>query len=70
MKTTPWYPGTVKPVRVGVYERWYPLSNEAFFSFWTGKFWRAGTKNINATFYERESDFQNFKWRGLTEKAR
>ena len=64
MKTTPWYPGTVKPVRVGFYEREYPSGEVIWQCFWNGRIW------INPWNPPQHSEFQNLQWRGLTEKAR
>ena len=71
MKTTPWFPGDVKPVRVGVYHRAGRVRGQYLFSYWNGDYWcclavdagRAaalGRSRISST-------FQRIKWRGLTE---
>ena len=69
MKTTPWFPGDVKPVRVGVYQR----SGHGLhpFSYWDGLHWcRSTTSPKDAEAFGRrhvQSIFQTIKWRGLTE---
>lgn len=62
MKKTDWYPGDLRPVRVG----WYEVKNH-FVSrrpqkfFWDGYVWRA---NPIAQYHY---SFQKHAWRGLTE---
>ena len=69
MKTTPWFPGDVKPVRVGVYER-RGQSRNRLFSNWNGVAWGilAVCPFTAARLGERiRSNYQRLKWRGLTE---
>lgn len=67
MKLTPWYPGDVKPVRVGVYERLYYDGERTCFSRFDGASWRAGWAGI----YRAQDDwwprssYQDLPWRGL-----
>lgn len=65
MKLTPWFPGTVKPVRPGVYQRivWCRRT----YSFWDGQHWHAGTESPKpARYVDRLSDFQaSAQWRGI-----
>jgi hypothetical protein len=60
-KLTPWYPATVKPVRVGWYEYTGWGLSVRFFDrrYWTGKGWRFS--------WERRSysGLQGDEWRGL-----
>lgn len=64
-KRTPWYPGDVKPVRRGWYERFYSQSPELIQRwFWNGRLWMYTTFNgqfVTAVYQDRP-------WRGLTEK--
>lgn len=68
-KLTPWYPGDVKPVRVGVYERCHAHGNR--FSYWDGEYWcgwaqspQAAKENMGSHSFE-----QYTPWRGLKEQA-
>ena len=64
-KLTPWYPGHVKPTRVGVYETDSRGSLYRCFQFWNGIEWhRAHTTVEKAAESECVSMFQNDKWRG------
>jgi hypothetical protein len=70
---TEWYPGSIKPVRPGVYERKYsfyrascaPLS-KSYYSRFDGTCWYAGlrTSELGAVCYFRSAD-QDLPWRGL-----
>ena len=68
MKVTDWFPGDVKPVRRGVYERDYRNGGIAF-AMWNGRRWMykgdTPTEAFNETMQSRNS---NLKWRGLAEK--
>ena len=66
-KLTPWFPGSVKPVHVGVYQRtWKSLP----FSFWDGRQWLlAGYEKRDAMGHSNiPSSAQSVPWRGLSEK--
>ena len=66
MKLTEWYPGTVKPVRKGVYQRLNPLTGNTVYSNWTGKYWHAYTDRLFDAKNRKElSQFQNLAWRGV-----
>ena len=58
---TPWYPGTIKPVRVGWYEVEL-LENDIHLDWWDGKRWKSDPTAY--PYYKREQD--NYPWRGLT----
>lgn len=65
MKLTEWFPGDVKPVRVGVYER-----NALFYlnySYWDGSVWGQlrGTPTDAWLDRRKASLWQNFEWRGV-----
>lgn len=69
MKLTDWYPGGVKPVRPGVYERDYALPGEkrpllAFCMF--DGFWRTGLGDKERAASDIGlSDYQALPWRGV-----
>ena len=69
MTKTDWYPGTTKPVRVGVYERNLRDMERIVFSLWDGKEWRT---NEYTTMFANNAHFgshyQNLMWRGLTKR--
>lgn len=65
MKKTPWFDGSVKPVRVGVYERTFG-SGETHFSKWDGKRWNQFGNLLYASRQMNASGWQNLPWRGLT----
>ena len=71
MKTTPWFTGDVKPVRVGLYQRQGTSRGCYLYSYWNGAYWccmatdlshaqELGRMNV-------QSMFKSLKWRGLTE---
>ena len=66
LKLTPWFDGSIKPVRAGVYETSYGRSGYAYFD---GKRWGW----VNATVEQASKDqdtngaFQRKRWRGLAE---
>lgn len=73
MKTTQWFPGHVKPVRVGVYERLYDEGRElesVIFCRFDGVRWFVCSRIAEyAATQTVESGFQgSMKWRGLTTK--
>ncbi len=70
MKTTPWYPGTVKPVRVGLYQRDYGREGN-YFCRWDGKVWYCGHYHTQIAAVDGDrSFFQDIPWRGLTKEAK
>ena len=66
-KTTKWFPGTVKPVHVGLYQR--RLVFGGMWSWWNGKVWCGwgGTEEIAARNGKEGymSSVQDARWRGL-----
>lgn len=67
MKLTDWFPGDIKPIRVGIYERRY--SESINFSKWNGEYWSFGYYSVDLA-NERGhylSQYQNLPWRGLAE---
>ena len=55
-KVTPWYPGTMKPVHIGPYERRYSGHSLTYKCTWTGIEW---------FFMGRRSIYQALQWRGI-----
>lgn len=74
MKLTPWYPGHVKPVRVGVYERDYaenPKSSRPRFCYWDGAAWGCyGMTKDNAKNFSLASAAQSLPWRGIAKEPK
>lgn len=66
-KLTPWYPGDVKPVRIGVYRREYPNQKLPRYCLWDGARWHwcAATTQDAEGEGEYISANQNLRWRGL-----
>lgn len=64
MKTTEWFPLSIDPVRIGTYEVWEDGVGIVGKMVWVfgGWYW----PNLE---YDRVSEWDNFKWRGLTEAA-
>jgi hypothetical protein len=62
MKTTPWYPGSVKPVRVGLYEQKHYSVDCIEMYYWNGSVWELPTLPV-------ECNDQNRPWRGLIDAA-
>lgn len=66
LKLTPWFPGDVKPVHVGVYE----TDRIGRFQYWNGKSWgyympsAEAAERVKASFSARQQP----EWRGLSEK--
>lgn len=64
MKTTGWFPLSVKPERIGVYEVWEDGVGVVGKMVWVWDRWYWP----NAEF-EQVWQWNNFKWRGLKEPA-
>jgi hypothetical protein len=68
MKLTPWFPGDVKPVRVGVYERQYFREQlETRYSYWSGYKWStwAPTPKGALDLWYTVGALQDLPWRGV-----
>ena len=73
MKLTQWFPGDVKPVRVGVYERLYFREQlETRYSYWNGEEWSVwsilpsgAALAALAAEEKRISMCQDLPWRGV-----
>jgi hypothetical protein len=70
-KRTLWYPGNVKPVRVGAYEKVHN-SFEKCYQWWNGKWWGICciSPDYAMAYNDQESQYQTLPWRGLEEKAK
>lgn len=71
-KLTPWFPASVKPVHVGVYEVEDGIEdNEVWYSHWDGKkfnYWCCGGPEMAYEFSDMRISLKPDKWRGLAEK--
>ena len=69
MKLTQWFPGDVKPVHVGVYERRLKGTTTVFYSRWDGEKWWSLRRTVTGANTVlpvlRFSDYQNLPWRGV-----
>ncbi len=66
MRLTPWFPGDVKPVHVGVYERRMKFTTDVYYSRWDGEKWGSLRRTVTeANTVLRVSDYQNMPWRGV-----
>ena len=68
MKKTPWYPISIKPVRVGVYEVENANPNNKF-SYWNGKCFECCTavpKIPENRYRSQDMQWSKAQWRGLT----
>ena len=72
MKLTPWYPGHVKPVRVGVYERKYRnINDNSVYSRWNGEKWFCGSFHVHFAEEDMEpSSYQSLPWRGIAKEPK
>lgn len=76
---TPWFPGEVRPVRPGVYQRRIPLAKPhgrawsverylLVYARWNGKCWLAYGMTAKAAAQNRAvSSFRGCPWRGRTQ---
>lgn len=70
MKLTGWYPGNVKPVRVGVYEcEWgYYGVMSYYYNYWDGSNWFFGYADYSHSMITRSSPIDSehlISWRGV-----
>ena len=69
-KLTPWFPGSVKPARKGVYERKDGI-NLRCYAKWNGSKWMSYKWTVlEADVSTYETLWPNLKWRGLAEKPK
>lgn len=67
MKLTPTFPGHIKPVHVGVYQRHYRLGGWRY-CYWNGKNWGFpgdSAEDSTTFFFSLISRWQNLPWRGV-----
>ncbi len=67
MKLTQWFPGDVKPVHVGVYERRLKFRAGVYYSQWDGEKWLRlhWTVEGAAALAGALSVYQSLPWRGV-----
>ena len=66
MKLTPWFPGDVKPVHVGVYERRLKFRAGVYYSQWDGEKWLRLHWTVEGAAHQiLDSVYQNLPWRGV-----
>lgn len=70
---TPWFPPTIKPVRLGVYERDMTahIRKAGKLSYWNGEFWGGWGQTVATAESNKDSksSVQGAYWRGLTEQS-
>lgn len=78
-KLTQWFPGDVRPARIGVYERNFYFRERYLralkFAFWNGEFWSPCQLSKDEAIFMSRSAYQLNRligWRGLAQdpKAR
>jgi hypothetical protein len=71
-KLTPWFPGSVKPTRKGVYERKATHEQWFVYSRWDGKHWHLNSLSLKAANQAvRHSSYQcALLWRGVAAKPK
>lgn len=72
MKLTPWFDGSQKPVRVGMYQRRMRVWDRLCWSWWDGQLWSRVRPRKAEAYIDRNyvSVFQNLPWRGLAHKGK
>jgi hypothetical protein len=62
---TEWYPGDIKPIRIGIYQR--KRNGIVIYSFWDGKEWKAGGETIRDALRMKVwiAVYQDAEWRGV-----
>ena len=70
---TEWFPGTVRPNFIGVYEIQIELDDDdgvRFYSYWSGSGWLPAYLRVEKAYRFRNTDplsyYQNKVWRGLS----
>jgi len=72
MKMTPWFEGTQKPVRIGLYQQICGFGVSVGYQYWDGAAWHAWGATRKEALAERDSTpafTQKDKWRGLVKKT-
>jgi hypothetical protein len=67
MILTDWFPGSVKPVRKGVYQREYTYGKAKFpfYCYWNGKQWHASANTVDGAACNFLAPNQSLPWRGV-----
>jgi len=70
MKLTPWFPGTTKPVHIGVYQQMSIGFNNLGYQYWDGALWHAWEDTPEGAYKLRlttaiHARYQNDDWRGV-----
>jgi hypothetical protein len=65
LQLTDWYPYTIKPARVGVYQRGF--NGNFMYSYWDGTVWcfQATSAKVAHELRVHKSAFQRLSWRGI-----
>lgn len=70
-KLTPWFPNSVKPRRVGVYERHYGGKDNVGFAFWNGCVWGYRAESPDgAVIASAVESVTRCRWRGLAKEPK
>lgn len=66
MNFTRWFPGYIKPTRVGVYQL-QPFFGKYLYSHWNGSYWCMFGKTISDAIRMKNAKafFQTYQWRGI-----
>jgi hypothetical protein len=71
-KLTPWYPGHIKPVHIGVYQQKDGFGKVVGYQYWNGQRWGLWGSTIESALFQYEVSagdrWQNDSWRGLTKR--
>ena len=75
MKLTPWFNGSIKPIRKGVYMLMCGgFGDIVGYQYWNGSIWCAWDKEAKVAYRMRRlpatQSYQYDKWRGLAEKPK
>lgn len=76
MTLTPWFPGDVKPVHIGVYQRDFGGADNRKYAYWGGDHWRWSEPTPERAALWRHVDGKSsvqlepsIRWRGLADPA-
>ena len=74
-KLTPWFPGSVKPVRKGVYMLRSGTGRVVGYQYWNGKHWGYWCDTVEEAAASKgcgyaATEFQNDAWRGLAQEPK
>ncbi len=66
---TPWFPGHIKPVRVGLYQQLSKANQTIGYQYWDGEQWGSWCYSPELAyehrFYKVHKEYQNDDWRGI-----